>query len=126
LPEIDDADGRHTHADERGNGMFYVYILQCADGSLYTGYTVNLEKRLRSHNQGKAAKYTRARLPAVLVYAETRPSRSEAMRREAEIKALSRAQKLELIERYRSGDHRQNRDMDSLQADNPHAESRLT
>lgn len=80
--------------------MFYVYILRCADDTLYTGYTVDLEKRLTNHNEGKASKYTRARLPVVLAYCETCSSKSEAMRREAAIKKLSRAQKLRLIEHY--------------------------
>lgn len=79
--------------------MFYVYILQCADDSLYTGYTVDLEKRINVHNQGKASKYTRARLPVRLLYHEECASKSEAMQREAAIKKLTRAQKLELIQR---------------------------
>jgi len=77
--------------------MFYVYILECADLTLYTGYTVNLDKRLKEHNRGTASKYTRARLPVTLVYSETCSSKSEAMRREAALKRLSRADKLALI-----------------------------
>jgi putative endonuclease len=77
--------------------MFYVYMLECADHTIYTGYTVNLEKRLIAHNQGTASKYTRARLPVTLVYSEAYSSKSEAMRREAALKRLSRADKLALI-----------------------------
>jgi len=72
-------------------------MLECADHTIYTGYTVNLEKRLIAHNQGTASKYTRARLPVTLVYSEAYSSKSEAMRREAALKRLSRADKLALI-----------------------------
>ena len=77
----------------------YVYILKCADGTLYTGWTNDLEKRLRAHNEGRGAKYTRGRLPAELVYYETFEERSEAMGREWAIKQLTREQKLQLIRR---------------------------
>ena len=76
----------------------YTYILRCADGSLYCGWTNNLEKRLAAHNSGKASKYTRSRLPAELVWYETFETKQEAMSREARIKRLSRQQKLDLIE----------------------------
>jgi len=79
--------------------MFYVYMLECADQTLYTGYTVDLDKRLRAHKRGIASKYTRARLPVTLVYSEVCSSKSEAMRREAALKRLSRADKLALIGR---------------------------
>ena len=75
----------------------YVYILKCADGTLYTGWTNDLEKRLRAHNEGRGAKYTRGRLPAELVYYEAFEERSEAMGREWAIKQLTREQKLQLI-----------------------------
>lgn len=78
--------------------MCYVYILRCADDSLYTGYTVDLDNRINVHNQGKASKYTRTRLPVQLVYHEKCASKSEAMQREAAIKKLTRAQKLQLIQ----------------------------
>ncbi len=73
----------------------YVYILRCADGTLYTGWTTDVEARLAAHNgRGRGgAKYTRARRPCMLVYAECLPDKSAAMRREAEIKRLSRAEK---------------------------------
>lgn len=76
---------------------FWVYILLCKDGSLYTGSTDNLEKRIALHQSGKGAKYTRGRGPFVLLYQEECASRSEALKREAAIKKLSRGEKLELI-----------------------------
>ena len=78
--------------------MNYVYILRCADGSLYTGWTNDLEKRLKAHNSGSASKYTRTRLPAELVYFEEWESKEAAMSREWHIKRLSREEKLKLIE----------------------------
>ncbi len=85
---------------ESGN---FVYILQCADGTLYTGWTTDLQARLRAHNAGKGAKYTKARLPVHIVYAESLPSKNEAMRRESAIKRLTRARKLELAGIDKSG-----------------------
>lgn len=78
--------------------MHYVYILRCSDGSLYTGYTVDLEKRLITHNKGKASKYTRGRLPVELVYYEKFTNQSEALKREYAIKQLERAEKLKMID----------------------------
>ena len=75
----------------------YVYILRCADGSLYTGWTTDPARRLAEHNRGQGAKYTRSRRPAELVYQERCESRPEAMRRERQIKQLTREQKLALI-----------------------------
>ncbi len=77
--------------------MYFAYILLCADGTLYTGYTSDTARREAMHNSGRGAKYTRSRLPVKLVYREELPSRSEAMKREAAIKKLTREQKLELI-----------------------------
>jgi putative endonuclease len=74
-----------------------VYILECGDGSLYTGWTNDIEKRLKSHNAGKGGKYTRSRLPVRLVYSERAVDRGQALRREAEIKRLDRPGKLKLI-----------------------------
>lgn len=82
--------------------MNYTYIVRCADGTLYTGWTNNLEKRLAAHNSARGAKYTRSRRPVVLVYTEAYLTESEAMRREWQIKQLSRAQKEALI---RQGGH---------------------
>ena len=76
----------------------YTYILRCADGTLYTGWTNDLEKRLAAHNAGTAAKYTRPRRPVTLVYQEAFPTQEEAMRRERQIKRLTRAEKLALIQ----------------------------
>ena len=84
--------------------MAVVYILRCADGTLYTGWTTDLERRLRAHNSGRGARYTRGRRPLRLVYWEKQPTRSAAQRREAAIRRLSRASKLKLIERKRNGD----------------------
>lgn len=77
--------------------MNYTYILQCADHTLYCGWTNHLEKRLKAHNDGKGAKYTKARRPVLLVYYEEFPTKEEAMRREAAIKKLSRKDKLKLL-----------------------------
>lgn len=77
--------------------MYYVYMLKCADGSLYTGYTNDLQKRAGVHNSGRGAKYTKSRLPVRLVYSEEHESKSSALKREAEIKKLTRAQKEKLI-----------------------------
>ena len=75
----------------------YTYILRCADGTLYTGWTNDLGKRLRDHADGKGGKYTRSRLPVTLVYTETHESKHEAMSREWHIKRMTRREKLELI-----------------------------
>ena len=76
----------------------FTYILECADGTLYTGYTTDMEKRLATHNSGKASKYTRCRLPVKLVYLEECKDKETAMSREWHIKQLSRVKKLKLIE----------------------------
>ncbi|MGL4772864.1 MAG: GIY-YIG nuclease family protein [Clostridium sp.] len=76
----------------------YVYILRCADNSLYTGWTNNLEKRFNDHKNGKGAKYTRGRGPLELVYFEEYEEKKVAMKREYEIKKLSKDQKEKLIE----------------------------
>ena len=78
--------------------MAIVYILQCADGTFYTGWTTDLEQRLRVHNSGQGAKYTRGRRPVSLVYWEEQPDRSAAQKREAAIRRLSRTEKSKLIE----------------------------
>ena len=76
-----------------------LYILRCADGTLYTGITDDLPRRLAAHNSGKGAKYTRGRAPVTPVYTENHPDRSAASRREAEVKKMTRQEKLALIER---------------------------
>ena len=82
--------------------MNYTYIVKCSDGSLYTGWTNNLEKRIKDHNAGRGAKYTKARRPVVRVYKEEFPTKQEAMKREWEIKRLSRKEKLSMIENSKS------------------------
>lgn len=77
----------------------YVYMLRCADGSLYTGWTNDMEKRLKAHQRGQGAKYTRSRGPVELVYSEELTDKSEALKREYVIKQLSHTEKLKLIER---------------------------
>lgn len=78
--------------------MNYTYILRCEDGTLYTGWTNNLEKRVAAHNAGKGAKYTRTRRPVELVYVEEFPTKEEAMSREYAIKRLKRTDKLKLLQ----------------------------
>ena len=77
--------------------MNYTYILKCADGTLYTGWTNDLDKRVKAHNLGKGAKYTRGRLPGTLAYYEAFDTKEAAMSREYEIKHLSRSEKDALI-----------------------------
>ena len=76
---------------------WYVYMLRCKDGSLYTGYTDDPERRLAVHNSGKGAKYTRSRLPVILVYTETFADKSEALRREVAIKKMKKEAKEALL-----------------------------
>lgn len=76
----------------------HVYILRCDDGTLYTGYTIDIERRIEEHNEEAGAKYTRGRTPVQLVHTEAYPTRSAAMKREAEIKAMRRDDKLALVE----------------------------
>jgi len=78
---------------------YWVYLLECADGTLYAGWTTGLERRLREHNSGRGSKYTRGRRPVSLVYREECPSESVARKREVALHRLRRAQKLELIRR---------------------------
>lgn len=78
--------------------MNYAYIVRCADGTLYTGWTNNLDRRVAAHNAGAGAKYTAARRPVELVHFETFASKEEAMRREAAIKRLPRREKLKLLD----------------------------
>ena len=79
--------------------MWYVYMLRCSDGTLYTGCTNDLERRLAAHNAGKGAKYTKVRRPCTLVYHEEAADRSAALSREAAIKKLRRCDKILLIEK---------------------------
>ena len=79
-----------------GNPWF-VYLLRCADGSIYTGITTDVSRRCQQHNAGTASRYTRCRLPVKVVYQEPQPTRSSALKREAAIKALTRKKKLAMI-----------------------------
>lgn len=76
---------------------FFCYILECVDGTLYTGWTTDPERRLIQHNKGKGARYTKMRLPVKLVYIEPQPDRVTALKRERAIKALPRKKKIELF-----------------------------
>lgn len=78
--------------------MNYTYIVKCKDGSLYTGWTNDLEKRIIAHNEGKGAKYTKSRRPVTLVYYETFETKEEAMSREYHIKRMSRREKEKLLD----------------------------
>lgn len=76
---------------------YYTYILKCSDNTYYTGYTTDLKKRIETHNEKKGAKYTRGRTPVTLMYYEEFETKSEALKREAQIKKLSLPQKLKLM-----------------------------
>lgn len=80
--------------------LWTLYILECGDGTLYTGITDNLERRLHAHRTGKGAKYTRGRTPLTVRYLERCPDYSCALRREAQIKRLSRSEKLKLCQQF--------------------------
>ena len=82
------------------NSKAFVYILECGDGSLYTGWTTDVEERVKVHNSGLGAKYTRSRLPVKLVYVEEAIDRSAALKREAAIKKLTRRKKELLIKQH--------------------------
>ena len=73
--------------------MTYVYMVECADGTYYTGWTVDVERRVKTHNAGRGAKYTRARRPVRLIYVEEHETKAEALRREAALKKLPRREK---------------------------------
>jgi putative endonuclease len=85
-------------APTRPNPRWVVYVLRCADGSLYTGITNDLPKRLKAHAAGKASRYTRSRVPVALAYTEPKRSKSDALKREAAIKRLNRRQKDLLVD----------------------------
>lgn len=89
--------------------IHYVYILECNDKTLYTGWTVDIDKRIAAHNSNKGAKYTRGRTPVNLVYLETFDNKSDALKRENSIKKLSKKQKELLIERGIKNENRGHR-----------------
>ncbi len=80
--------------------MNYTYIVECADGTYYCGWTNNLEHRIDAHNNGKGAKYTKSRLPVKLIYFEEYETKEQAMKREWQIKQLTRSQKEKLIKNF--------------------------
>ncbi len=79
---------------------FYCYILECSDGTFYTGWTTDPDRRVSEHNNGRGSRYTRARRPVELVYVEDQPDRSSAQKRERKLKAFSRDRKMKLIDTY--------------------------
>ncbi|HLD84052.1 MAG TPA: GIY-YIG nuclease family protein [archaeon] len=83
--------------------MYYVYVLRCGDGSFYTGIAKDLEKRLEAHRNGKGSKYVRSRLPFELIHKEEFPAKESALRREIEIKGMSRREKAEMINIRKNG-----------------------
>ena len=87
-------------SEYRSKDMHYTYIVECRDKTLYTGWTTDLEKRIRMHNEGKGAKYTKSRAPVRLVYYEQYETKQEALKRAYAIKQLSRKEKLALIKAY--------------------------
>lgn len=84
---------------EKKESKHFVYMIQCVDGTLYTGWTTNLEGRMAAHNNGTGAKYTRGRGPVRLLYSEAFESMGEALKREKQIKKLPRVKKLELLQK---------------------------
>ncbi len=82
--------------------LYYVYIVQCRDDTLYTGLTNDITARIAAHNAGKGAKYTKGRLPVSLVYSEIMENKSAALRREIQIKKLSKSKKLKLLSKEKS------------------------
>jgi putative endonuclease len=81
---------------------YFVYLVECRDGSYYCGYTDNLKKRVEAHNKGRGARYTRSRRPVRLVYYEEKEGKQEALRREAQIKSCGRAAKRLLVEGFKA------------------------
>jgi putative endonuclease len=95
---------------EAGSGNHYVYVLECADGTFYTGYTTDPERRVDEHDAGEGAKYTRGRTPVDLRHVESFESKSAAMSREYEVKQLSRRAKVRLIDAGQEGCARSSRE----------------
>lgn len=96
---------REKQGEKKGEETAYVYLLLCADGSYYCGYTTDTTRRLKAHNAGKGAKYTKGRRPCKLVYAERFASKREALRREFKIKQLTHAEKEMLIKHGGEASH---------------------
>ncbi|HET8575567.1 MAG TPA: GIY-YIG nuclease family protein [Methylomirabilota bacterium] len=98
------ASGESKYRPRRVKGRWFCYLLECADGTLYTGITTSVSRRLTMHNRGRASKYTRGRLPVRLVYVERHSNRSSASRRESQVKRMSRAGKRALGSLSASGE----------------------
>ncbi len=94
---------KKNNSNANRSGVYFVYLLRCKDGSLYTGITTDVARRFAEHKAGKGANYTRAKGALKVVYAETHPHRSSASKREAEIKKWPRARKLKLVRNLKSG-----------------------
>lgn len=94
---LDGMRAKEAKAPRKRREKWFLYILKCADLSLYTGITKDLKRRFKMHSEGKAARYTRTRLPVEMVYRETCRSRAEALTRECAVKALPKPKKLALI-----------------------------
>jgi UV DNA damage endonuclease len=88
---------------ERGEGTWYLYVLACRDGSWYTGITKNLARRIEMHGKGTASKYTRSRLPVRMIYQEACGKRSDALKKEAWVKGMTREEKEEYVRTHGSG-----------------------
>lgn len=89
---------------ERKTKKAYIYVVECSDGTLYTGYTTDIQHRIKTHNAGKGAKYTRSRLPVKLIYQESFDSKESAMSAESYFKQKTRKQKLEYIAAHTESD----------------------
>ncbi len=87
---------------ERKTKRAYMYVVECADGTLYTGYTTDVERRIKTHNAGKGAKYTKSRLPVKLIYQESFDSKEAAMSAESYFKQKTRQQKLDYINEHKA------------------------
>src|SRR5260221_13386403 len=99
---IDEMPIKDRKPKARSSGdKWFVYVVRCADGSLYTGITKDVKRRCQQHNAGTASRYTRSRLPVKLAYQEAHPSQSLALKREAAIKAMNRRGKLTMIRQRR-------------------------
>jgi putative endonuclease len=95
---------------------YFCYILECADGSYYTGWTTDPRRRVRQHNAGRGARYTRTHSPVRLVYLEEQPDRASAMKREAKIKTLTHAAKQKMIQAYNEASHNTREDSIPVEA----------
>lgn len=105
---LDRMQAKEKCTSKKRREKWFLYILKCADQSLYTGITKNLERRFKMHSEGKAARYTRTRLPLEMVYQETCRTRTEALIRECSVKNLPKLKKLALIEKFKETNGKKN------------------